>query len=169
MITKRRVKDRPLGEDASQFANVHPPACAVACTLLVGRESAVAQPQQGARAVLHQSDLDRRRARRHLRIAVPAPRHDEPVRRIDLAILTAGEMLAVDVDPEGTIFARVKLRADAHPLDELGRVGQVGEDGRRTRRYALLDLDDYLFDPRLSSASAANRRRSMLRVHIPRR
>jgi hypothetical protein len=39
-------------------------------------------------------------------------------------------VLAVDVDAKSPARSGVELGADAHPGDELLRVGEIGEDGR---------------------------------------
>src|SRR5207244_713830 len=67
---------------------------------------------------------------------------------------------------EVTAWSRIDLSRHAHPLHELGGVDEIGEYGRHRRRDSLLDQR---FDFPRSSASASNRKRSMLRDHMPRR
>ena len=93
---------------------------------------------------------------------------------VDILILAGRNVLAVHLNSEITPRPRIELRSDTHPLDELGRIREVGEDNRRRCGDVLFDFDDGLasghpFDLLRSSASAAKRKRSMLRDHMLRR
>lgn len=89
------------------------------------------------------------------------------MRRLDLDVPSRREVLAVDVDSKSAAWLGVECGADAHPFDELGRVGEIGEDRLRLRGDSLLDV--YRFDRFRSSASASNRKRSIFCDHILRR
>ena len=155
------------GEERGQLSCVLNPSAAVAGALLFGGQVGVAQPEQRALAVWYQRDLDRRRPWRHLRTALPAPREHDPVGWLDRDESTGRMMHTVDIESKDSTWPGVELGADAHPLDESRRVGQVGEDGRGLRVDPLLDL--YRFDLFLSSASASKRSLSIFCAHILRR
>ena len=107
-------------------------------------------------------------------MVLPAPRHQHPVRRINLPVLADSHMFAINLDAILPARSGIELRSHAHPGTELIRLGEIREDGRRGSANPLRDLNrwvalDQLFDRFLSSASANRRRRSTFRVHITRR
>jgi hypothetical protein len=107
-------------------------------------------------------------------VALPAPRHQHTVRRINLPVLAHGHMFAIDVDAIPPARSWIELCSNAHPGTELIRLSEIRKDGRGGGSNPLCDLNrwaalDQLFDLFLSSASASRRRRSTFRVHIPRR
>src|SRR5438046_2288667 len=71
----------------------------------------------------------------------PAPAHDEPPRWINLLVLTAGDVLPIDVDAVAPSGSRIELGADAHPFDEAGTVRQIGKDDLRRCLDSLGDLE----------------------------
>ncbi len=132
------------------------------------------KPKYRALPVRGQRDLDHGRTGRHRILVLPAPRNQHPVRRINLPILAHGHMLAIDVDAILPARSWIELCSNAHPGNELIRLGEIGEDGRGGGADPLCDLNrcatlDQLFDLFLSSASASRRRRSTFRAHIPHR
>src|SRR2546426_12762379 len=74
-------------------------------------------------------------------MALPTPAHDQPPRRIDLLVLPARDVLAIDVDAIAPAGTRVELGADAHPGDEAPAIRQIREDDLRRRLDPPGDLD----------------------------
>src|SRR3989449_9479766 len=70
-----------LRHQAGQISRGEPPAFLMERALLPVGGAAVSQSEQRAGSVGREGDLNSRRARRHLGVAFPAPRHDKPVRR----------------------------------------------------------------------------------------
>src|SRR5439155_24462420 len=81
---------------------------------------------------------------------LPAPRQDQPVRRIDLDDLPRyGPAAAADVDPPSASRAPVGLGGRAHPARHLLRLREVLEDDVRARLNPYLaDHDAVLTDHR---------------------
>src|SRR5437868_9502929 len=137
------------------------------------RQAKVTQAKQGGALFRGQRDLDRGRARRHRRMPLPTPGHDEAAWRIDLAILTTGDVLAIDVDAVTAARARVECRPDPHPLGKTLAVRQVGEHDLWRRLDPLRHLDDapQILDHRrpllpFASSSASCFRRPRSATHI---
>src|SRR5260370_18114556 len=107
---------------------------------LIARQAQVAEAKDGAIAVGGQRDLHRRRAWWHRIVLLPAPRHYDPIWRIDLSELAQRKVFAVDVDTHAPTRPRIQLGADPHPLVELRRVDQIGEDRRLECGVPLYDL-----------------------------
>src|SRR2546423_13735128 len=76
-----------LRHQAGQVSRVQPPAFLMERALLLVGQAAVSQPEQRAGSVGREGDLDSRRARRDLGVALPAPGHNKPVRRLDHFVL----------------------------------------------------------------------------------
>src|SRR6059036_1636423 len=70
-----------------------------------------------------------------------APRHDKAAGRFDHSIVTARNVLAVDIDPITPAGSRVELGADPHPLHETTAVGEVGKHDFRRSLDPLRNLD----------------------------
>src|SRR6266576_2229729 len=101
--------------------------------------------QPRAATLGRQLDLDRRRPRadRRRRIALlPAPGEDEPVRRIELDVLTGRDVSGDHLAPEHPARLRLELRVSALPLLELLRVDEELPDGLRAGVDRYRPLDD---------------------------
>src|SRR2546421_11783322 len=99
-----------LRHQAGQVSRVEPPAFLMERALLLVGQAAVSQPEQRAGSVGREGDLDGCRARCYLGVALPAPGHDQPVRRIDHFVLADRDMFAVHVEAESTTGSRIDLR-----------------------------------------------------------
>src|SRR2546426_2048869 len=74
-------------------------------------------------------------------MALPTPAHHQAARRIDLLVLAARDVLAIDVDAIAPARTRVELGADAHPGHEAPAIRQIGEHDLRRRLDPPGDLD----------------------------
>jgi hypothetical protein len=119
------------GGDDLEPREVVIPAVRVRLGRLSGRKVAVDEAEARALALGCELDLDRRRARWHAFLAVPAPGVDEPAGRVELDVFAArrvsGDDLA-EVDPAGPW---IEVGLHALPADELLRVDEELPDRLR--------------------------------------
>src|SRR2546423_5462704 len=131
----------PGADEVVQPPGVEPPALRVLPTLGFVRQTEVAKPENGRTLVWGQRDFNRGRSRRDRRMALPAPTHHQPPRRVDFLVFAARDVLAVDVDAVTAARPGVELGPAAHPARKTPAVGQVGEHDLRRGVDPLRDLD----------------------------
>src|SRR6202011_995356 len=86
------------GGGLGELTHVKRPAFGVLAALASVGQPEVAKAEHGCTVFAGQRDLDRRRAGRNGRMALPTPTYDQPARRIDHLVFAAGDMFAVDID-----------------------------------------------------------------------
>src|ERR1700687_6416700 len=88
--------ERPLGPPSgghqlSKLTAIELPALGVLAPFGLVGQSEVAKSKDGCTRLGRKRDLDRRRAGRHGRVALPTPAHHQPTRRIDPLVFAAYE------------------------------------------------------------------------------
>src|SRR5256885_1925081 len=83
-------------DEVGQAASVEHPAVRMQAALAFVRQAEVAKPEKSRTLVWRQRDFNRGRSRRDRRMALPAPTHHQPPRRVHFLVFAARDVLAVD-------------------------------------------------------------------------
>src|SRR5712675_1767029 len=129
----------------------------------VGQAAMGHAQQRSARLMIDQVDLDQARPRWYVFAVVPPEAVGEAVVRNDLGELAAGDVLAGDVDEVKAAGMRLHRRLRAHPPQDLFRIGEESEHGRRRRGYLDLASDYERFNHR--KASLRQQRGAIMQAH----
>src|SRR5262245_35800466 len=101
--------------------------------LLGAREVAVDEEKPRAVALGEELVLDRGRTGRHVGTSLPAPRVDEPARRVAFEHLADRDVRRYDLDAVGAACPELEDGVHALPADDLLRVDEELPDGLGTR------------------------------------